>query len=428
VLGIFSAKFAIEDKGLLRIVIAQVNEDPIAFHVIQKESKLGVVLFVGTLFLHRESALIVHRKTRHRIPDNDGLIIDDLRAPTRTQEEIVRAIRFIAGKANGHLRVLDIRVLRVVAFKEFKLERRGTAALGIQGQFLESTHVHRHMKAEIDVNFIERIDFVVFNRVASLDGAHVVLIVDRLERDEIGTRMLATDGQRRFLESRGRECFHEALGADAEDVLVDFFIGHDSAVNRFADLDVALETALVGQRKLGIVRFHPKARKARSLDECKADLLDGMRDGLHELAQEDAIRKRHLEEEIGTRHDRNLGSWLGRDTAGINLLVGDNDALGTLGRRRLGVGLVLTRGNERVLLVIGSIGAFRRALARSIGFVINVCLLLERHFFKKCSIESKSIRVWLKVMLHSKLELTRHFCAMCVEFHEMLYGIQIKGS
>lgn len=113
-LGVFATELAVEHKRLLRIVIAEVHENPVAFHMIEKESQLGIVLLVGALFLHREATLIVHGQARQRIPDDDGLAVDDLGAATRAQEKVVGAIRFIAGKANAHLGMLNVRVLGIV--------------------------------------------------------------------------------------------------------------------------------------------------------------------------------------------------------------------------------------------------------------------------------------------------------------------------
>ena len=130
-LGIASPQNTVEHKRLLRIVVAQMHEDPVAFHVIQKESQLGIVVFVGALFLHREATLIVHGKARQRIPDDDGLVIDDFRAPTSTQKEIMRPVGFVARKANAHLGMLDIAIFRIIAFKEFEFQCRRATPLGI---------------------------------------------------------------------------------------------------------------------------------------------------------------------------------------------------------------------------------------------------------------------------------------------------------
>lgn len=237
--------------------------------------------------------------------------------------------------------------------------------------------MHRHVKAELDLNLVKRFDFGVFDRVARLDGAHVVFVVDRFKCDQVGIRMLATDGKRRLLEGRARERFHETLGTHAEDVLVDFVVRHDAAMDGLAHFNVTLKATLVGKSKVRIVRFHAKPRKGRRLDECKANLLDRMGHGLHKLAQEDAIRKRHLEEEIRTRRYRLLDGRLLRHCAGINLLVGHDDALGALRRRSLGcigLGLLITACNERILFV------FRRTIIT--GLVIHLLALLGRHLLR----------------------------------------------
>lgn len=59
-LGIFAPELAVENERLLRIVIAQMNQDPVAFHVVQKETQLGVVVLVRALFFHREATLVIH--------------------------------------------------------------------------------------------------------------------------------------------------------------------------------------------------------------------------------------------------------------------------------------------------------------------------------------------------------------------------------
>lgn len=285
--------------------------------------------------------------------------------------------------------MLDVGVLGIIGLEQLKLERGCTAALGIQAEFLESAHVHRDVKAELDLDLVQRLDFGVFDCVARLDRTHVVFVVDALKRDEIRRSMLATDCQRRLLQCTRSQRFHEALGTDAKDVLVDFLVCHEAAVHRFSDLDVAFKATLVGERKVGIVCFHTKARKCCRFDKCEADLLDRVRDGLHELAQQDAVCKGHFEEEIRTGRHGCLCNGLCRHCAGINLLVGDDDALGTLGGRLAVLGFGITRRDEGILLVIRSIRAFRRALARTGSFVIYVGLLLQRHFRKSFCMKAK---------------------------------------
>lgn len=122
---------AIENQRLLRIVIAKMHENPIAFHVIQKEAQLGIVLLVGQFLFQTKAFLVEHRESRKRIPHNNVLVIDFFVSLACTQLEIMRARCFFARESDAHLRMHHIGIFEVLCLKEFKAKSRSSAPLGI---------------------------------------------------------------------------------------------------------------------------------------------------------------------------------------------------------------------------------------------------------------------------------------------------------
>jgi hypothetical protein len=379
VLGVLPAEDTLENERLLRIVIRQVDNHIVAFHMIQKEPQLGIVLLGRADKFHIEARLVEHGQTGKRIPENDLFRIVLLRF-FHAQLEIVRARRFIADKANAHLGMRDVDIRRVLGLVDFEAKRKRAASLGIQRKFLQSAHVDIDVKAEIDLDRVEAFDVGVFNGGARLDGAHVVFIVRTLKGDVVLGRMLARNGQRRFLESRGLERFHERLGFDAKDLLVDVVIGHGAAVDGLAGLDVALKLGLVGERKLGVVRFHTKARKLGRLGQSKTNFLDRVSNRLEEFAQQDAVGKRHAEKklvqfDLFERPNVRLLGHIGR----IELLVAHNNGLflGLFGCGRLGIRVACDFGFLELGLGLGD--GFRVVFGRD-ERVLLLSVLRSRHF------------------------------------------------
>ena len=283
-LGVLATEDTLENERLLRIVIGQMDNHVVAFHMIQKETQFRIVILGRAYEFHIEARLIEHGQTGKRVPKND-LFRVVLLGLFHAQLEIVRSRRFVADKPNAHLGMRDVGVRRILGLLDFKAERERAARLGIEREFLQSAHVDIDVKAEIDLDRVEALDVGVFNRGARLDGAHVVFVIRTFKGDVVLGRVLARNRQRRFLESRGLQRFHERLGFDAKNLLVNVVVRHGTAVNGLAGFDVTFKLGLVGERKLGVVRFHTKARKLGCLGQSKTNFLDRVSDRLEELAK-----------------------------------------------------------------------------------------------------------------------------------------------
>ncbi len=332
-LGVFATKNTIEYQRLLRIVVTEMNKYPIAFHMIQEEAQFRIVLFIGKLLFQNEAILVHHRKTRKRIPNHNGLAIHDFRALASTELKVMGTRRFFARETNAHLGMHDVWILKVLGLEKLKTKRAGSATLRIDRKVLESSHVNIDVKAKLDLDAIQGLDIGIVHRLARLDRSNIGLIVDAFKRNVVRRSMLPCDTERGFFECTRCQSFHETLGTNTKDLLVDFVIRHRSPMDARAGLDTALKPTLVGQRKICIVGFHTKAREFRGLGKRKADLLDGMRNGFHKLSEKRTICKNHLKEKgpIGIHALRACRRLLGHCIR-IDFLVGNHNSLSALGR------------------------------------------------------------------------------------------------
>lgn len=393
-LGVLATQDAFQNQRLLRIVVGQVNDDVVAFHVIQKEAQFGIVLLGGAPKFHVEARLIGHGEARQRVPKNDFLRVVLVRL-LHAQIKIVGARRLVADKANAHFRMHHIRIGRVFGLLDLETESQGAASLGIERQFFQSAHVDIDVKAQINLDCIETFDVGVFNRRAGLDGAHIIFIIRTFKGDVVLRRVLPRNRERRFLESRGLECFHEGLGFDAKDVLVDVVVRHGAAVNRLTVFNVAFKLGFICERKLRIVSFHAKSRKFGALGQCKANFLDRVGNRLEKLAEKNAVGKRDAKEEfvrlnLFQRAHFGLLGHVGR----IQLLVGHDDGLFrrtrfgirvacNFGFLEFGLDLALVLGfifrrDERVLLVRIVRARRLRVTVGAFRFLLDVFVF--RHF------------------------------------------------
>lgn len=189
------------------------------------------------------------------------------------------------------------------------------------------------VKAQLNLDAVQRFNVGIVHRLAGLDGPNITLIVDAFKSNVVRRRMLACNAECRFLQCRRSQSFHKTLGAHAKDLLVELFIAERGAMNACSVFDGALKATLVGKRQLRVVGFHAKTGKIGTFQQSKTNLLHGMCNGFHEFTKKASIRKDHLEKEgsIG-RIDALCGSMgLLRHRIRVDLFVRHDDSLAALG-------------------------------------------------------------------------------------------------